>query len=75
MSDMPPVVDPAVLAGLQWLVTPTDDPTEGTVEIAFTPDGLTCMRYSATPDNVLVLTRQQWEDFAAGVRDGEFDDV
>lgn len=49
------------------------DATEGAVEVAFVDD-LVGLRNSAQPAGpVLVFTRSEWEAFAAGAQNGEFD--
>ena len=46
--------------------------TSACVEVAQDADGI-WVRSSLAPEDVVRLTREEWDAFAAGVKDGEFD--
>ena len=58
-----------------WQSAPADpaDGDDSRVEVAFVDD-LIGLRNSAEPDGaVLVFTRDEWDAFVGGAKDGEFD--
>jgi hypothetical protein len=60
--------------GLHWIKTHRSFSNSNCVEIASLPDGGVAVRDSKDPDGpVLEFTAGEWSAFAAGVRDGEFD--
>jgi hypothetical protein len=66
-------VTQADLSGAHWRSAGTGREVHNRVEVA-TVSGGVAMRDSDHPSGpVLLFTRAEWEAFAAGVRDGEFD--
>lgn len=64
------------LANARWRKSARSGPvSDNCVEVAFV-DGAIAMRDSKNPDGpVLLFTQGEWDAFAGGCKDGEFDDL
>jgi Domain of unknown function (DUF397) len=62
------------LTGAAWRKSVRSGPTGGNcVEVAFLDGGAIAMRNSRHPDGpALIFTRDEWNAFLGGARDGEF---
>jgi hypothetical protein len=63
------------LFGAEWRKSSfSDEHSEGSIEVAFLPNGAVAIRDATDPACVPhVFTPYEWECFVAGVRAGEFD--
>jgi hypothetical protein len=65
----------AELAGAQWFKSSRSNGQANCVEVAFLEDGRVAMRDSKQQGNgpALVFTASEWDAFAGGVADREFE--
>jgi hypothetical protein len=62
------------LSGARWFKSSHSGSSGDCVEVAFLDGGMVGVRDSKNPTGpALVFTPSEWEAFAAGVNDGEFD--
>lgn len=73
MTEPKPSAHDLDVSAANWLRGPGDTSEEQEIEIAFV-DEYILMRNGADPDGpTLVFTQAEWDAFAAGAKDGEFD--
>jgi hypothetical protein len=75
MSDVHNGMKASDLANATWTKSARSGPTGGNcVEVTFLTEGAVAMRNSRQPDGpALVFTRDEWDAFVGGARDGDFD--
>lgn len=62
------------VATATWERTMREDGTPGALEIGYGRNELVALRMAEDPDgDILIYTKDEWDAFVAGVRDGEFD--
>ena len=63
------------LSSVEWHISTRSSGGSGNcVEVGALADGRIAVRHSKAPDAaVIIYTRDEWDAFLAGARDGEFD--